>query len=46
MVETEHAKFKNDEIEIVKCLQEFLTVLPSLTRYSKVTWALFVNTFR
>jgi hypothetical protein len=46
VVETEHAKFKSDEVLIVKSLQEFLQVLPSLTRYSKVTWALFVNTFR
>lgn len=46
VIDTEHVKFKSDEVLIVKSLQDFLQVLPSLTRYSKVTWALFVNTFR
>ena len=46
MQEREFDKFHAEELQIIQALREFLVVLPNMVRYSKITWALFIKTFR
>ena len=46
MQEKEFNKFHLEELQIIQALKEFLVVLPNLVHYSKITWALFIKTFR
>jgi len=46
VVPEKHSQFAADEAMIADCLFDFQAYLPKWTKYSKMTWALFVRTFR